>query len=128
MSSKSKTTEKSPAPEAPTQEITLTGRLTADPKLRHTNTGKAVTTIRIAVNHGPEATFHSVVAWRRTAEVICEYAKKGRMVEVTGYPKQRSYTTAEGEQRTLTEIVARRVQFVRRNTQASPSVTSPEVA
>ncbi len=126
MSSKSKTTAQAPA-EAPREETTLTGRLTADPQLRHTSTGKPVTTIRIAVNNGNEATFHSVVVWRKSAEVVCQYLKKGRMVEVTGYPQQRSYTAADGSQRTVTEIVARRVQFVRRNTEA-PSATSSEVA
>lgn len=80
------TTTAAPAPEpveaAPAEQqaeqVTITGRLCADPVLRHTKSGKAVTTIRLAVNEpGAEATFHSVVVWNRTAEVVCEYLRKG---------------------------------------------------
>ena len=97
------------------EQITLTGRLCADPVLRHTKSGKAVTTIRVAVNKpGEEATFHSVVVWNRTAEVVCEFLRKGRSVEVTGRPQERSYEAADGAQRQVAEIVAWRVQFLGR--------------
>src|SRR5208282_2403946 len=60
-------------------QVTIVGRLCTDPVLRHTKSGKPVTTIRVAVNAPDgEATFHSVVVWDRSAEVICEYLLKGR--------------------------------------------------
>jgi hypothetical protein len=63
------------------EPVTLTGRLTADPVLRKTKSGLSVSTIRIAVNP-PEgdATFHDVVTWKRTAEVVCQCLKKGRKI------------------------------------------------
>lgn len=112
-----------PAPEATAPEAasetkseeqgTLTGRLTKDPVLRHTASGIAVTNLRIAVNHpDADASFHSVVAWKRTAEVVCQYMKKGRLVEVIGFPRERTWTGKDGDERTEVEINAVRVQFL----------------
>jgi single-strand DNA-binding protein len=80
-----------PAPESTdTEPITFIGRLTADPVLRRTQTGIAVANFRLAVNHGDgTATFHSVVAWKRTAEAVARYMKKGRLVEVSGHEHPR---------------------------------------
>jgi single-strand DNA-binding protein len=93
----------------------LTGRLTTDPVLRHTKTsGKPVTTIRIAVNGEPETEpqFHNVVVWGRTAEVVCQYLKKGRLVEVHGREQERTWTDADGAERRTAEVSAFRVQFI----------------
>jgi single-strand DNA-binding protein len=119
--SRSKTAA-APAPEAsaseptpsPTAEDTvLVGRLTADPKLRTTKSGLPVSTIRIAVNvPDAEATFHNVVVWKRTAEVVCQYLKKGRLVEVTGRVQERTWTDKDGNERTTPEVIAYRVQFL----------------
>jgi single-strand DNA-binding protein len=115
--SKSTKTESAPAPEPqqqPEEEPTvLTGRLTRDPVLRQTKSGLPVTTIRIAVNsENAETTFHDVVVWKRTAEVVCEYLKKGRLVEVTGRAQERTWTDRDGNERTTPEVSAFSVQFV----------------
>ena len=110
-----------PTPAAPAQteanvdqEIAvLRGRLTRDPELRHTAGGKAVTTIRIAVNHDDGATFHNVVCWERTAVTVCKYMKKGRLVEATGRLRPRTWTGQDGQERTEVELSAYRVQFIR---------------
>jgi len=93
--------------------VTLIGRLCSDPVLRHTKSEKAVATIRVAVNP-PEgdATFHSVVVWERTAEVVCKYLRKGRAVEVVGRLQQRDYEAEDGTQRSVEEIVAWTVRFL----------------
>jgi single-strand DNA-binding protein len=126
-STKTKKTAEPQATEAKPEQTTLTGRLTADPELRRTKNDKPVTTIRIAVNT-PDAdpTFHSVVVWGRQAEVVCTFLKKGRLVEVTGRPQERTYTAADGNERSVTEIIAWRVQFVRRETATAP-VNQPEL-
>lgn len=94
-------------------QVTIIGRLCADPVLRHTKSGKSVSTIRVAVNPPEgEATFHSVVIWNRSAEVVCEYLRKGRRVEVVGRPQQRSYEAADGTDREVTEVIAFRVNFL----------------
>jgi len=130
----SKSTTKATAPEATVQaeekQVTLIGRLCADPVLRRTNSGKAVTTIRIAVNPADgEPTFHSVVVWNRTAEVVCEFLSKGRAIEVTGREQRRSYQASDGTQRTVTEISAFRVQFLsRKEMSGSPTAEGVEAA
>ena len=112
-----------PAPAADERQddniITLAGRLVADPVLGQTKSGKSVTTIRLAVNP-PEgdATFHRVVVWNRTAEVVCQYMRKGRLVQIVGREQKRSYTDGDGTERTVTEISAFRVQFLPREAQA----------
>jgi single-strand DNA-binding protein len=99
--------------QAQQEPVTIIGRLCADPVLRHTKSGKPVTTIRVAVNTpDSEPTFHSVVVWNRSAEVVCEYLRKGRRVEVVGRTQQRSYTAADGTDREVTEVVAFRVNFL----------------
>ena len=125
-STKTKKATEPRATDARPEQVTLTGRLTADPELRHTKSGKAVTTIRVAVNRpDAEASFHSVVVWGKTADVVCQFLKKGRLVEVTGRPQERSYTAADGSERNVTEIVAWRVQFVRR--QVAAPASQPEL-
>ena len=65
----------------------LMGRLVADPELRHTPNGIAVTTFTIAVDRGyakagaeRQADFIDIVAWRGTAEFVCKYFRKGQMI------------------------------------------------
>ena len=120
--------ETASAPTNQPETITLTGRLCADPVLRHTKSGKAVTTIRVAVTHGPEATFHNVVAWGRTAEVICQYLRKGRLIAAEGRTQQRSWDGEDGKSYTVTELVAWRVQFLSREKAAAETTTEQAVA
>lgn len=104
---------------------TLICRLTRDPELRHTKSGRAVSTLRVAVNDGPEPTFHDVVVWGRTAEVVCQYMRKGRLVHVEGRIQPRSWTAKDGSERRTVEVVANRVQFLGRG---SSPVADGEVA
>jgi single-strand DNA-binding protein len=115
------TTSRGPA----LNRATLICRLTRDPQLRHTKSGRAVSTLRVAVNDGPEPTFHDVVVWGRTAEVVCEYMRKGRLIHVEGRIQLRSWTAKDGSERRNAEIVARRVQFLGRG---SASAEEGEVA
>ena len=72
-----------------------------------------VTTLRVAEQNTNPQHFHDVVCWGRTAEVVCQYLKKGRLIEVTGRRQERTYTAGDGSERTVDEIVAFRVQFLR---------------
>ena len=96
----------------------LMGRLTADPELRHTPNGIAVTTFTIAVDRGyakagteRQADFIDIVAWRGTAEFVCKYFRKGQMIAVEGSIQTRSYTDREGVKRKAFEIQANNVSF-----------------
>lgn len=93
----------------------LIGRLCADPEMRTTPEGTNVTTIRVAVNRAhnrDKADFIAVVAWRNTAEFICNYFKKGSAIGVEGAIQTREYTDKEGVKRTAFEVVADRAFFV----------------
>jgi single-strand DNA-binding protein len=92
----------------------IIGRLTRDPQLRHTKSGRAVSTMRVATNDGPEPTFHDVVVWGRTAEVACQYLAKGRLIHAEGRINTRTWTAQDGGERRTVEIVAYRVQFLGR--------------
>lgn len=98
--------------------IIVGGRLTADPELRRTESGKAVCSFTIACerdfkNQGGErdADFISCVAWNNTAEFISRYFSKGRMAIVDGRLQVRNYTDKEGNRRYKSEVVAGSVYF-----------------
>lgn len=96
----------------------LQGRLVADPELRHTTSGVAVATFRLAVdrdfkdkNTGErQADFISVVAWRQTGEFVSRYFSKGRLAIVEGKLQSRTYDK-DGVRQYITEVVADNVYF-----------------
>lgn len=97
--------------------MTLVGRLTHDPELRNTTTGKQVVNFSVAVtkrfkpNDGsPDADFFTIVAWGSTAEFVTNYLNKGRLVAIDGRLQSRKYTTQDGANREVVEIVADQVQ------------------
>lgn len=99
-------------------QVVLMGRMTADPELRHTQSGVAVTTFRLAVDRDfkdkdgeKKADFLPVVCWRGTAEFVSKYFSKGRLAAVCGRLQVREYTTKDGDKRYATEIVADNVYF-----------------
>ena len=99
--------------------ITIMGRLTRDPELRHTNSGIAVASFTLAVdrdftdkNSGEKETdFIDCTAWRNTAEFVSKYFTKGRMAVVSGRLQIRNYTDKEGNKRRSAEVVAENVYF-----------------
>ena len=107
--------------------VVLTGRLTADPELKTTNTGISVTSFSIAVNRryraGEETQtdFINIVAWRQTAEFITKYFKKGNMIGIEGSIQTRKYTDKNGNNRIVFEVVASNAQFVESKKDSSPS-------
>lgn len=92
--------------------VVLIGRLTRDPELRTTTTGKNVVGFSIAVDRRfkaegqPEADFFRISAWGQTADYVANYLTKGRLVAVDGRLQQRKYTDRDGNDRESVEIVA----------------------
>jgi len=84
-------------------KIILIGNATRDAELRHTQTGKAVSSLRLATNRsikGEEETqFHSVVCWDHLAETTAEYIKKGDPLYVEGRLQYRNFQDEEGKER-----------------------------
>ena len=101
--------------------IVLIGRLVADPVLRYTQSGVAVTSFTLAVdrNHSKEdgqreTDFIDVVTWRKQAETCANNLTKGRLVAVSGRLQIRRYDDKDGIRRKAAEVVADQVQFLDR--------------
>lgn len=98
--------------------IGLQGRLTADPELRHTPSGVAITSFRLASDTGRKTkdgkkitNFIDCVAWRAQAEFVSKYLSKGRLVLVEGEITSRNYDDKDGNHRKATEITVDSVHF-----------------
>ena len=100
-------------------KVFLQGRLVADPELRHTQQGTPVASYRLAVDrdykskdsNAQNADFVNVVSWRNTAEFVCKYFTKGRMMLVEGRLQMRDYTDKDGNRRVAAEVVTDNVYF-----------------
>lgn len=99
--------------------LTLVGRLTKDPDLKYTGNGTAVATFTLAVNRNftnqsgeREADFINCVIWRKPAETLAGYAKKGVLIGVTGRIQTRSYDNQQGQRVYVTEVVADNFQLL----------------
>lgn len=99
--------------------LTLVGRLTKDPDLKYTGNGTAVATFTLAVNRNftnqsgeREADFINCVIWRKPAETLANYAKKGVLIGVTGRIQTRSYDNQQGQKVYVTEVVADNFQLL----------------
>ena len=99
--------------------VVLVGRLTRDPELRYTPNGVAVATFTLAVNRTftsqsgeREADFINCVVWRKQAENMANYLRKGSLTGVEGRIQTRSYDNQEGKRVYVTEVIADSVQFL----------------
>ena len=100
--------------------VALVGRLTRDPELRRTGSGKAVTSFNLAVERNfksdeQEADFINCVCWGKIAENTERYCSKGSMVSVDGRIQTRNYDNSQGQKVYVTEVVADSVQFIQTN-------------
>ena len=98
--------------------VNISGRLTADPELKTTQNGNSVLSFTVAVNRRAkagekaEADFINCVAWRKTAEFISKWFKKGQMIIVSGSLQIRSYEDPKsGERKFVTEVQANDAYF-----------------
>ena len=97
----------------------IMGRLTANPELRHTNSGVPVASFTLAVDRDfsnketgeKEVDFIDVVAWRSTAEFVSKYFTKGRMAVASGRLQIRTWTDKDGNKRRNAEVHAENVYF-----------------
>ena len=99
-------------------KITMMGRLTRDPELRHTQSGNSVVSFTLACDRDfaargaeKETDFIDVVAWRNTADFVSKFFSKGRMVVVAGRLQIRNWEDKDGNNRKTAEIVAESVYF-----------------
>lgn len=95
-------------------KIIIMGRIGKAPELRRTQSGTAVTSFSLAVDRDfgeKETDWIDVVAWKQTAEFVCQYMGKGRVAVVEGRLQVREWTDQNNNKRRSTEVVADRVYF-----------------
>ena len=108
--------------------VSLFGRLTADPEVKHTQSGTAYTRFNVAIDRpvkqGEEkqADFINCVAWDKKAEFICKYFSKGQRIALTGSIRTGSYTDKDGNKRSTFEVWANNIGFVEKKTPVQPTV------
>lgn len=97
-------------------KVMLIGNLTRDPELKYLQQGSAVCTFGLATNRSwqpsdggdrrEETEYHRLVAWGKLAELCGQLLKKGMKVYVEGRLQTRSWDTPDGQQKSVTEVVA----------------------
>lgn len=99
--------------------VVLVGRLTRDPEMRITPSGVAITRFTLAVNRSfkdasgeQKADFINIVAFRKQAENVANYVKKGSLVGVDGRIQTGSYEGQDGKRVYTTDVVAESIQFL----------------
>lgn len=103
--------------------VMMVGRLTRDPELRRTSTGKAVCSFDIAISRrmkdaatgewkDADPTFVPVIVWGEQAERCGERLKKGVPVHVEGRLQTNKWEGQDGQKRSRLEVIAQRVQFL----------------
>ena len=98
--------------------VQLIGNVGQEPTVTNLESGKKVVRFSLATNENykndkgekvQSTDWHTVVAWGKTAEIVEKYAVKGKEIGITGKLKTRSYTTDDGNQRYVTEVVANEI-------------------
>ena len=106
------------------QQLTIIGRLGADPELRYTPAGVPVCSFNVATDRTwnndqgqkqTETTWHRVTVWRKQAETCAQYLSKGKMVLVTGSVKASGFTNRDGQISASLEVTADQVKFLSRS-------------
>lgn len=81
-----------------TNLIVISGRLTRDPEMRYTPSGKAVCSFSLACNENDnKVNYFDCQAWEKTAEIITEYCKKGKKILVFGRTDQQRWDDQDGK-------------------------------
>jgi single-strand DNA-binding protein len=102
-------------------KVMVIGHLGADPEMRYTANGDAVTNFSVASSRQyttssgerrDETEWFRVVTWRRLAEICSQYLTKGRLVYVEGRLQTRSWEGQDGQKRYMTELIAQEVKFL----------------
>ena len=113
-------------------KVILIGRLTRDPEIRYTQTGKAVCDFSLAVdrpftsNSGErEADFINIVVWNKPAENVAKYLAKGSQCAVEGRLQISSYEGNDGTRKYRTDVVASSVEFLSSHQKSNSDYDEP---
>lgn len=99
--------------------VVLVGRLTKDPELRYTPSGVAMCRFTVAVNRAfsneqgeREADFIQCLAWRKQAENLANFMRKGSLIGIEGRIQTGSFEGQDGKRVYTTDVVANSIQFL----------------
>ncbi|MGE7672954.1 single-stranded DNA-binding protein [Lysinibacillus sp. NPDC094403] len=113
--------------------VVLVGRLTKDPELRYTPNGIASCRFTLAVNrtftneHGErDADFVNCVAWRKQAENLANYQRKGNLLGIEGRIQTGSYEGQDGKRVYTTDVVADIIQFLEPRANSGGQPNAPQ--
>lgn len=107
--------------------VTMIGRLTKDPELKTTGSGKPLSVFTLAVPRSylkdglPDADFIRCVAWGNTAESLCQYMRQGSLVGVTGRIQTSNFENRDGTKNYVVQVVCDSVQFLEKKQTAAES-------
>lgn len=107
-------------------QVQLLGRLTKDPELKYTTSGKAFLRISIAVpqeRDKTQANFINCVAWNKPAEIIAEHFKKGNRINLVGKLTSRQYEDA-GVKKWITEVMIDSFDFIEKPVSTGVSISN----
>ena len=115
-------------------KVILIGNLGADPEVRHTQSGTAVSNIRVATSDRVKVgdawedrtEWHRVVLFGRTAETAGQYLRKGSQVYIEGRLQTRKWQDQQGNDRYSTEVVAWQMVMLGGRGEAVPAGAVPE--
>lgn len=111
-------------------KVILVGRTGKDPEVRYMTNGEAVANVTLATSENwkdksgekqEKTEWHNLVFYRRLAEIAGEYVKKGAQLYIEGRIQSRKYTTKEGQERYITEIIVDQMQMLGGKAQGSSS-------
>lgn len=112
--------------------INLTGRITKDPELKETSNGVKYARFTIAVSRigakegAQKADFIPCIAWKKTAEILCQYCVKGQMLGVNGRLSAEMYEK-DGEKKTAYEVIALSLEMIGGKPESKPQEAAPVV-
>jgi single-strand DNA-binding protein len=100
--------------------VSLIGRLTREPELRYTASGKAVSSFGIAINEKyksgddwkTDVCFIEITAWEKTAEACSQYLKKGSLCGVVGKLKYDTWESEDGKKNNKLSVVGKQIIFL----------------
>lgn len=99
--------------------VILIGNLTADPEMRYSSAGKAVSRFTLAITRDKENTdYIQVVTFNNTAEAVNRYLRKGSKAAISGRIQSGSYTNKEGQKVYTTDVIAASVEFLSQKQEA----------
>lgn len=111
--------------------IVLVGRLTKDPELKYTGNGVPVANFTLAVGRPfsnqqgeRETDFINCVVWRKPAENVANFLKKGSLAGVDGRMQTRNYEGQDGKRVYITEVLAESVQFLESKKESNTDTTT----